>query len=66
MTIKGNHKLTITETDKLIRAAAKPEFGAIEDATETETSVTYFFEAGQHGNVNRTTGKVTISKSRLY
>jgi hypothetical protein len=61
-----NHLLTTAEADRLINAAAKPEFGAIEDAIETATAVTYFFEHGLRGRVCRHTGKVTIATDPVY
>jgi hypothetical protein len=58
--------LTTAEADRLINAAAKPEFGAIEDATETATAVTYFFEAGVEGRVCRRTGAITFKVDPVY
>ena len=60
------HLLTTAQTDLLINAASKPEYGAIEDATETATAVTYFFEHGVAGRVHRRTGKVKISSDPVY
>jgi hypothetical protein len=61
-----NHLVTTAEADGFINAAAKPEFGAIEDATETATAVTYFFEAGVQGRVCRRTGAVTFKVDPVY
>jgi hypothetical protein len=52
------HILTVEETDALILAACRPEDGAIEDAEVSPTQVSYFFESGAIGTVDRVTGGV--------
>jgi len=52
--------LTVAQTDEFILAACRPEDGAIEDCEVSDTVVSYFFESGAVGIVNRTTGQVTI------
>lgn len=52
--------LTIEETDELILATCTKQDGAIEDAEVSPTQVSYFFESGAVGIVNRMTGQVTI------
>jgi hypothetical protein len=61
-----NNLLTTVQTDERINAAATPGFGAIEDATENQTTITYFFEHGVAGRVCRCTGAVTISIDPVY
>jgi hypothetical protein len=58
--------LTVADTDRIISKAAKPQMGAIEDATETATSVIYFFERGVAGEVCRRTGAVKIVIDPIY
>jgi hypothetical protein len=63
---RASHLLATAETDRLINAAAKPRFGAIEYATVTDADVTYFFEVGVAGSVCRRTGKVTFTTDPVY
>jgi hypothetical protein len=62
----ANHLLTVVDTDELIRRAATEQMGAIEDATVTNTDVTYFFEIGIAGRVDRRTGAVTFKVDLVY
>jgi hypothetical protein len=55
-------QLTTDQTDAIINKASTPEDGAIEDAEVTETVVTYFFESGSIGTVDRVTGQVSIQR----
>jgi hypothetical protein len=59
----AQHTLTVAETDELILAACRPEHGAIEDCEVELHEVSYFFETGAVGTVNRITGQVTIRPS---
>jgi hypothetical protein len=52
--------LTVDETDAHILAACRPEHGAIEDCEVEPGQVSYFFETGAVGTVNRITGQVTM------
>jgi hypothetical protein len=59
-------KLTLEQTDELIRQAAlthnsnnQVDDGAIEDCEIGNDKVTYFFESGARGIVDRTSGQVT-------
>jgi hypothetical protein len=61
-----NHLMTTAEADRLINAAAKSQFGAIEDAAEAATTVTYFFEGGVQGRVCLRTGAVTFKVDPVY
>jgi hypothetical protein len=63
---RPNNLLTTVETDELINATSRPQWGAIEDATETPTAVTYFFEHGVAGRVHRRTGKITFTSDSVY
>jgi hypothetical protein len=52
--------LTVDQTDEMIRNAANPTDGAIEDCEESPTQVLYFFASGTVGKVDRRTGAVKI------
>ena len=54
----AHHRRSWTDSSTQPRT---PEFGAIEEATESETTVTYLFEHGVAGRVCCRTGAVTIS-----
>jgi hypothetical protein len=58
MKTAAQHTLTVEETDELILAACRPEDGAIEDCEVSEDTVTYFFETGVVGTVDRISGAV--------
>lgn len=55
-------KLNTSQTDELVRKAATPEDGAIEDCEEFDTKVVYFFESGKVVTIKRATGAVTIKQ----
>jgi hypothetical protein len=61
--------LTIEQADELILESATKntnrDDSAIEDAEETDTMVTYFFESGAIGKVNRLTAAVEIDRSQV-
>jgi hypothetical protein len=59
-TQQHRQRLTIDQTDELIRNAAAKTDGAIEDLEESRNTVSYFFESGAVGIVDRSTGEVTI------
>ncbi len=58
--MKAQRILTIEETEELILAACTQEHGAIEDCEVEPDRVTYFFESGAMGVVNRISGQVTM------
>jgi hypothetical protein len=58
---KSMTTLSIDQTDELIRNAAQPDHGAIEDCEIIDTAVAYFFESDRIGTVCRRTGAVTFS-----
>jgi hypothetical protein len=61
-TMSNTTQLTTDQTDAIINEASTSADGAIEDAEVTETTVTYYFESGSVGTVNRTTGQVSIQR----
>ena len=50
---KSMTTLSIDQTDELIRNAAQPDHGAIEDCEITDSAVSYFFETDKIGTVDR-------------
>jgi hypothetical protein len=58
----SNTTLSTEQTDELINEASTSIDGAIEDCEVTETTVTYFFESGAVGTVDRVTGAVQIQR----
>jgi hypothetical protein len=57
--------LTVDQTDALILAACRTEDGAIEDCEVSDTAVSYFFESGAVGTVNRISGQVTMREAAV-
>lgn len=59
----AQHTLTVAETDEIILKHSIKEDGAIEDAEVSPTQVSYFFQSGAIGTVDRVSGRVTMQEA---